>query len=153
MMLAPVSVAAPVNWLYGWLDGMLTLNWPLIERGFRYASESGKSPQPFPKKRAGEMVVTLSATLCGPTPPDSTRQADAEDAFMLGTSQRNIFEAEFRVACSRGARFACRSGFKNRYSHPTERSKSGVRRLENSKPTLVSLPSLFVLPHVDFKEI
>src|ERR1700690_2337408 len=53
------------------LVGKLAPMTPVIANGLKNPIESGKSPNPLPKKRAGEIVVKESAIWCAPVLPRS----------------------------------------------------------------------------------
>src|SRR6516225_3517433 len=119
-------------------DGMVTWSWPLIEKGLKYLSDSGKSPSPFPNKNPGEKVLIFSATLAGPIPPISAPKPVVKIVSCSGLLNKTYLKPNSGLPAPEveGPFVGCW----NRYRQPAERSKSGVRRLENSKPTLVSVP-------------
>src|SRR5215470_11240626 len=125
-------------------DGILTCNWPLMEKGLKYLSESGKSPNPLPNKNPGEKVLILSATLFGPIPPISASKPVAKMVSCSGLLNKTYLKPTSGLPDpeAEGPLIACWK----RYSQPTKSSKSGVRRLENSKPTLVCVPSEWYFP-------
>ncbi len=60
--------------------GNVGLMTPVIAKGLRKFIDSGRSPNPLPKKRAGEMVEKeLAPTRLAPVPPISIARADRKN--------------------------------------------------------------------------
>ena len=72
-------------------DGMFTCSEPLIDRGLKYLSESGRSPSPFPKNKVGLKVLILSATLAGPIPPTSALNPELKMASCSALLKKTYF--------------------------------------------------------------